>query len=105
IFSHLTDDVMFEGQSDGGWVTVAPTPIPPQRSVQNLIYDGWAQRVLALGPSPTAVPLIESYATDRVWEWNGTRWRETATSLAEAPFFSAHRAQDPGTRVGQRWVF
>jgi hypothetical protein len=86
---------IYRSLPDGGWSRTDPNPGPPQRTVQNLIYDGWQGSLLTYG---AADGQGDSYLSDRVWRWDGTSWSIPVTTDAEG-------LGNPGRRVGFRWAF
>lgn len=87
------------------WAAVPTTPTPPQRTLQNVIYDTKSERTLAYSAPVTGGAGSGLLASDRIWEWNGSAWQEATVSTAEAPVYSLRRDDSPGTRVGFRWTF
>jgi hypothetical protein len=74
--SKLYDDT-WEWNQYHGWVEASPIgPIPPARHRHAMAYDSSRGRTVIFGGTPNTE---EGYLSD-VWEWNGKRWSEIATT-------------------------
>lgn len=93
-----------DAQMTQTWVVSSPPQYPPQRELQNMVYDSWSERVLLYGTAGSNNSLGRA-AADRLWEWTAPTFREVPLSNAEAATPANGKPVTPGVRVGFRWAF
>lgn len=81
---HLNDTWQWNGKT---WSQLYPNNPPPGRAGHAMVYDPWADRIVAFGGKDGLDPDDSNVATLRndTWELSGGEWRPLETTTAPSP--------------------